>query len=180
MPRTRGRKTQRVTPTDTGEHSNSAPSDSQQSALTIELSALTAAALRTRLREQNLPATGNKAALIERLTQSSTDNPVTQRERSTTATCETPSGDNPSGDNPSGDTPHTAATNPTNIPANLLAQLATYLQQAPETHQQRTTPGAGHTFTDDQLSDASELQHNARQELPTAITGIPPPPQVNP
>ena len=164
---------------DTGEHGNSPPSDSQQSSLTIELSALTAAALRTRLQERNLPATGNKATLIERLTQSSNDNPATQRERSTTATHETPSGENPPGDN-SSDTPHTTATIPTNIPASLLAQLATYLQPAPEAHQRRTTPGAGHAFTDDQLSDASELQHNARQELPAAITGVLPPPQVNP
>jgi len=54
------------------------------SSLTIELSALTAAALRIRLRELNLPASGNKAALIERLEQStSPDDPGTQCEQPT-------------------------------------------------------------------------------------------------
>jgi len=54
------------------------------SSLMIELSALTSAALRTRLRERNLPASSNKAALIERLEQStSPDDPGTQCEQPT-------------------------------------------------------------------------------------------------
>ena len=48
---------------------------------------------------------------------------------------------------PSGNTVHAAAINSTSIPASLLAQLATNLQQAPEAHQHRTTPGAGQALT---------------------------------
>ena len=55
-----------------------------------------------------------------------------------------------------------------------MAQLATYLQQTPESHQHRATPAAGQAS--DQLSEVSELQHYVRQELPLAITDVPPPP----
>ena len=58
-----------------------------------------------------------------------------------------------------------------------MAQLATYLQKAPESHQHRATPAAGQAS--DQLSEASELQHCVRQELPVAITNVPPPPQLS-
>ena len=68
MPRTHGRKTQRITPIDTEESANSAPCNSLQQSFAVELSALIVTSLRTKLQEQNLPATGNKAALIEHLT----------------------------------------------------------------------------------------------------------------
>ena len=54
-----------------------------------------------------------------------------------------------------------------------MAQLATYLQQTPESHQHRASPAADQAS--DQLSEASELQHCVKQELPAAITDIPPP-----
>ena len=79
--------------------------------------------------------------------------------------------------NTSGDTQHAAAINSTIIPANLLAQLATYLQRTPESNQVRATPAAGQAS--DQLSEASELQHCVRRELPAAIIDIPPPPQLS-
>ena len=131
MPRTgRGRNTRRVTPMDTGESSN-------QSLLTLELSSSTVAVLMTRLQEQNLSTNGKKAALIECLTQqppqyliqqSPSDNAATARANST------PHETNLE-DNTSEDMQHAAAINPIIIPANLLAQLATYLQQTPESHQ---------------------------------------------
>jgi len=72
IPRTHSRKTQRVSPTDTERPAGSAPSSAPSSALsnssrsflTAELSALTVAALRTRLRDCNLPASGSKATLF--------------------------------------------------------------------------------------------------------------------
>jgi len=83
MLHTCGRQTQCVSPTYTGNTPTpSTPSPSTPSSLTIELSALTAAALRTRLRKCNLPASGNKAALIECLEQlTSLDDPGTQHEQ---------------------------------------------------------------------------------------------------
>ena len=55
----------------------------------------------------------------------------------------------------------------TNMPENLLAQLATYLRQVMET---RSDP------IDDQLSDSLEVQHNPRQDLSPAIVNVPLPP----
>ena len=83
MPPTRGRKSRHITPTDTRKPTN-------QSSLTVKLSTLTVAALRTRLQEQNLPANRNKVAPIERLTHPSPSensatvysDPVPQQERS--------------------------------------------------------------------------------------------------
>ena len=174
MPRTgRGRNTRRVTPTDTGVSSNQPP-------LTLELSSLTVAALRTRLREKNLPINGNKVALIERLTQQPPQHLIQQSpsDNATTVCADSAPHETTSEDiNTSGDTQHAAAINSTTIPANLLAQLATYLQQTPESHQVRATPAAGQVS--DQLSEASELQHCVRRELPAAITDIPPPPQLS-
>jgi len=201
MPRTRGRQRQRVSPTDTG----GTPAPSTPSSLTIELSALTAAALRTRLRERNLPASGNKAALIERLEQStSADDPGTQRDQpADSATPPSHQADPPalaqqtppSGsvtqhrtDTTSGGNPR-AATTSVNIPTNLLAQLQTYLEHATETQQvtgtQQTTetrqtniPGISR-IAEDQLSDASDLPRN-NQDLPPVIANVAPPPQLNP
>ena len=174
MPRTgRGRNTRRVTPTDTGESSN-------QSLLTLELSSLTVAALRTRLREQNLPTSGNKAALIDRLTQQPPKHLIQQSPSDNAATARAESAPHEANSedvNISGDKQHAAAINSTTIPANLLAQLATYLQRTPESHQVRATPAAGQAS--DQLSEASERQHCIRRELPAAITDIPPPPQLS-
>jgi len=73
----------------------------------------------------------------------------------------------------------TAARESTNIPSHLLAQLATYLQQATDTHQ-KNTPGTSHTLMEDQLSEASELPHSNRRELSTTIANVVPPPQLNP
>ena len=78
MPCTHGHQTRRVSPTDTEHSANPVPSSFSPSALNVELSALTVTSLRVRLRECNLPASGNKAALIERLQQSSTDDSTTQ------------------------------------------------------------------------------------------------------
>ena len=48
-------------------------------------------------------------------------------------------------------------------PVNLLAQLATYLQPTPETHQHQATPAASQALTNDQLSEVlSELQQSIR------------------
>ena len=173
MPRTdRCRNTRRVTPTDNRESFNQSP-------LTLELSSLTVAALKTRLREQKLPSNEKKAALIERLTQQPPQHLIQQSpsDNAATACADSAPHETNSEDNTSGDTQHAAAINSAIIPANLLAQLATYLQQTPESHQVRATPAAGQAS--DQLSEASELQHCVRRELPAAITYIPPPPQPN-
>ena len=172
MPRTgRSRNTRRVTPTDTGESSNQSP-------LTLEFSSLTVTALRTRLREKNLPTNGKKAALIERLTQQPPQHLIQQSPSNNATTVHadsTPHKTNSEDINTSGDAQHAAAINSTTIPANLLAQLATYLQRTPESHQVRATPAAGQAS--DQPSKASELQYCIKQELPAA--DIPPPPQLS-
>ena len=74
---------------------------------------------------------------------------------------------------------HIAARESTNIPLNLLAQLATYLKQATDTYQ-KITPGTSHTLIEDQLSEALELPHGYRWELPTTIANVVSPPQLNP
>jgi len=178
MPRTRGRQTQRVSPTDTGNMS-------MPSSLMIGLTAFTAAVLRTRLRERNLPTSGNKAALIERLEQStSADDPGTQCEQPTDSVTPwshqadppaPPQQTHPLGsvtqhhtDTTSDSNPR-AATTSMNIPTNLLTQLQTYLQHATETQQvsetqQTNTPGISH-IAEDQLSDASDLPRTCLQLL---------------
>ena len=121
-----------------------------------------------------------KAALIERLTQQPPQHLIQQSPSDNAATVSADSAPhkvNSENVNASGDMQHAAAINSTTIPANLLAQLATYLQRTPESHQVRATPAAGQAS--DQLSEASELQHCVRRELPAAITDIPPPPQLS-
>ena len=127
MPRTGGgRNTRRVTPTDTGESSNQSP-------LTLELSSLTVAVLKMRLRERNLPTNRKKVTLIHRLIQqppqhliqlSPSNNSATARaepaplqERSNSTA---PHHETNSEDNASGETQHTTAINSSIIPASLL------------------------------------------------------------
>ena len=162
MPRTHGHKTQRITPIDTEESANSAPCNSLQQSFAVELSALIVASLRTKLQEQNLPATGNKAALIEHLTQSSNNNPATAHA------------------NPN---PQQECFNST---ANVVKPFQRKIYQGTlqmlllllftlQTHQQQTTSGAGQALIDNQPSEASELQHSIIRELPADITDILPP-----
>ena len=136
MPHTRGRQTQRVSPVDDPSANSTASSTS--SSLAVEVSALTTTALRTRLRERNLPTSGNKAALIEHLQQSaSPDQPGTHHQQSTdSAAQQTRPADNmdnsPHNNSTASNNPSAATIDSTreliNVPTNLLAQLTTYLQ----------------------------------------------------
>ena len=121
MPRiSRGRNTRHVTPTDTGESSN-------QSLLTLELSSLTVTALKTRLREQNLPTSGKKAALIERLTQQPPQHLIQQSPSDNAATSHADSAPHEANSedvNTPGDTQHAAAINSTTIPAGTASHIS--------------------------------------------------------
>jgi len=153
MPRTRRtRVSRRVTSTD------------QATPSAEDLSSLTVNALKARLRDRGLSTLGNKATLIDRLSQHVRAHPAAQNGSTGTEITAT----NATQGDPSTSTQSNTTQRPPNLPENLLQQLTTYLQQVTPI---RDAP-------DDQISVASDLQPTQQRLPPPIANALPPPASI--
>jgi len=163
----RTRVSQRVTPVDL------------TMPLAEELSSLTVNALKAHLCDRGLSTVGNKATLIDRLSQhvhanshgpSATDNNGLDATQSSSSTGTQSGATNATRDNASSGTWTSTAQQPANLPVNLLQQLIVYFQQ----------PAQSQDAQDDRISVASDVQPKQQQLPPPIANALQPPATTQP